>query len=55
MNSQLNFSISDGDLSLFSINSVTGQLRVIDEIDRESEDYYELTVTVKDGGTIVCI
>ena len=51
-NGMVTYSITNGDNSLFWINSSSGEFRAIGNIDREDEDFYELTITATDGGKL---
>ena len=53
MNGDIEYTITSGDTSLFSINVDNGEFEVIGNIDRESQDYYELTIAATDKGTTI--
>lgn len=51
LNAKLSYSIVQGNTTVFSINSATGELSVNVPLDREQQDRYVLTVTATDSGT----
>ncbi|XP_076861938.1 protocadherin gamma-C5-like isoform X2 [Brachyhypopomus gauderio] len=55
MNGEVSFLFSkytpDRVLKLFSVDSKTGEIRVISEVDYEQTDVYDVTVQARDGGT----
>ena len=54
-NGELNYSLSDPEQRmLFSINPQTGQLILLQMLDRETTDQYNLTVVISDNGTPPC-
>jgi hypothetical protein len=48
-NAAVSYSISSGNTSIFSINEVTGQLFLLQELDREASAGYSLTVTANNS------
>ena len=49
-NSIISYSISDGDKSIFKINSSTGEIKAYKSLNREETSKYELTVVGTDSG-----
>ena len=45
----MSFSISAGNTDVFSISSDGGELSIMGLVDRETEDFYKLTVRASDG------
>ena len=55
LNGEFNYSIADPALQqIFRINSATGQLSLLQSLDRETVPQYNLTVLITDGGVPAC-
>lgn len=50
LNGKLSFSITQGNTSLFSVDSLTGDLKLNGILDRETSDNYKLIIQVSDSG-----
>ena len=51
VNADLTYAIESGGGNKFTLDSVTGDITLRHLVDRESDDYYGLVITVADGGT----
>ncbi|KAI6645822.1 protocadherin Fat 4-like [Oopsacas minuta] len=55
LNGEYNYTLPDAfHRTLFSINSETGQLFLLQQLDRETTDQYNLTIHITDRGDIPC-
>ena len=52
---RVTYSIMNGDRSLFSINSTTGEIQALRSFDREERASYELTIRVVDSGRSISL